>query len=60
MDNSARGGIGIAGLLTVIFIILKVSGKIDWPWVWVLSPLWISAIVGIVLILVILSIFRPK
>jgi hypothetical protein len=29
------------GLLTVLFIGLKLANIIDWPWVWVLSPIWI-------------------
>lgn len=31
----------LATLLTVLFIGLKLTGYIDWSWVWVLSPLWI-------------------
>ena len=34
------GGIGFAGLLTVLFIGLKLAGVIEWSWVWVLAPLW--------------------
>ncbi len=37
-----NGGIGFTGLLTVLFIGLKLTGHITWPWLWVLSPLWIS------------------
>lgn len=37
-------GIGFTGLLTVLFIGLKLTGYIDWSWWWVLSPLWITAI----------------
>lgn len=37
----ARGGIGFAGLLTILFIGLKLTHYIDWSWWWVLSPLWI-------------------
>lgn len=40
---SYRGGISFAGLLTIVFIVLKLLDKIDWSWWWVLSPLWISA-----------------
>lgn len=29
-------------LLTVLFIGLKLTGYIAWPWWWVLSPLWIG------------------
>lgn len=40
--NSSSGGIGFVGLLALLFIALKLLDKIDWPWLWVLSPLWIS------------------
>ena len=39
---SYSGGIGFTGLLTIVFIILKLVGTIDWSWWWVLSPLWIT------------------
>lgn len=44
-------GGGFLGLLTILFIGLKLGNVIDWDWVWVLSPIWISFIV-IVLIVV--------
>lgn len=43
------GGMGLGGVLTVIFVVLKLTDVIDWSWIWVLSPLWIGFIVGIVL-----------
>lgn len=33
--------IGFGGLLTLLFIGLKLTGYITWSWLWVLSPLWI-------------------
>lgn len=40
-DNaSASGGIGFCGLLTIVFITLKLIGVISWSWWWVLAPLW--------------------
>lgn len=39
-------------LLTLVFIVLKLIGVINWSWWWVLAPLWIP--VGIVLVLVII------
>lgn len=42
-QSTASGGIGFAGLLTLIFITLKLTNFIDWSWWWVLSPIWISA-----------------
>lgn len=49
--SASSGGIGFCGLLTIVFITLKLLGQIDWSWLWVLSPLWIP----FVLILVILA-----
>jgi len=40
--NSKGGGIGFIGLLTILFIGLKLAGYIDWSWWWVLSPIWIT------------------
>ena len=35
-------GTGFCGLLTIAFIVLKLCGIINWGWIWVLAPLWIS------------------
>ena len=40
----------LAGVLLVVFIILKLTNQIHWSWVWVLSPLWIGAALLIVLL----------
>ena len=40
-----RNRIGCTGLLTILFIALKLTGYIKWSWWWVLSPIWISAII---------------
>ena len=34
--------IGFLGLLTLVFIVLKLTHYIDLSWVWVLSPLWLG------------------
>jgi len=39
-------------LLSILFIALKLLNVIDWSWWWVLSPLWISGIMGILIIIV--------
>ena len=51
-SSSSSSGIGFGGLLTILFIGLKLTGYIDWSWWWVLSPIWIT--VGIVLIILII------
>ena len=60
--NSSSAGVGFAGLLTILFIALKLLGVIDWPWVWVLSPLWISLAVGLIILglILIAVIFKSK
>jgi hypothetical protein len=55
-SSSSSGGIGFAGLLTIVFITLKLLGKVTWSWWWVLSPLWIGASI-LLIILVIWTIF---
>ena len=49
VENSGKG-IGFCGLLTIVFVVLKLNpggllttGVVDWSWWWVLSPLWIPA-----------------
>ena len=51
-NNASSGGIGFVGLLTICFIVLKLIGIINWSWLWVISPIWISAIIVIVLAIV--------
>lgn len=52
-NSSNSNGIGFPGLLTVVFITLKLLHKIDWSWWWVLSPIWISfGIVAIILAII--------
>ena len=46
-SSSSSGGVGFSGLLTVVLIALKLTGNITWPWVWVLSPMLISFVLGI-------------
>lgn len=55
MSNNRRS---LGGLLLVIFIVLKLAGVVTWPWIWVLSPLWIvglllfiTFLVGVVVII---------
>lgn len=52
-SSSSSGGIGFAGLLTIVFIVLKLTNYIDWSWWWVLSPIWISISVVLVVLLVV-------
>lgn len=51
--NESTSGVSFLGLLTLLFIALKLTDKIDWSWVWVLSPAWIPTVIVLILILVI-------
>ena len=52
-SSSSSSGISFTGLLTVVFITLKLTKVIDWSWWWVMSPLLIPAAIVLVLLLVI-------
>lgn len=57
-SSSENGCVGIfVALLTVAFIVLKLTDVIAWSWVWVLSPLWIFAILWVVIAVVLLGVF---
>lgn len=53
MNNKSSSGIGFAGLLTIVFIVLKLLKVINWSWIWVLSPAWISMVLVIAIIAVV-------
>lgn len=54
--TQAQGSGGFCGLLTIVFIILKLCGVIDWSWWWVTSPLWIPFAVCLVIFAVAFSV----
>lgn len=49
-SNSNSGGIGFLGLLTILFIGLKLGGVISWSWLWVLAPMWIPFAIAVVVL----------
>lgn len=53
-NNNTSGGIGFFGLLTIAFIVLKLTKVINWSWWWVLSPIWIRIILIIIIFIIIL------
>ena len=52
-SSSSSKGVGFSGLLTIVFIVLKLCGVINWSWVWVLAPLWIMLILIVVTVVLI-------
>jgi hypothetical protein len=47
--------IGVAWALTLIFIVLKLTGYIDWAWVFVFAPLWIGVVFILCLLFLVAS-----
>lgn len=52
--SATSSGISLPGLLTVAFVVLKLTGYVTWSWWWVLSPLWITAALIALVLLVVL------
>lgn len=40
-------------ILFLIFLVLKLTGNIDWSWWWVFSPFWIPLLLLILILLII-------
>ena len=51
--GATYSGLGLSSILTIIFVLAKIFGKITWSWWWVFSPLLISwGIFGTFLLLI--------
>jgi hypothetical protein len=51
-SSSSSAGAGFVEILQVAFIVLKLCRVIDWPWLWVLSPTWITLVIAFIIALV--------
>ena len=58
-SSSSSGGIGVIGLLGVAFVVLKLTGFIDWSWWWVTAPFWggLALVLLIVMIAFVIGLF---
>ena len=54
-ESNGGGGTGFSGMLTILFIGLKLTGYISWSWLWVLSPLWIELIIYLIIVGIMLA-----
>ena len=61
-NTGSSGGYGLSftTVLTIVFIVLKLCSVIDWSWVWVLAPMWISFVLWILIIAVIGLVLKSK
>jgi hypothetical protein len=60
LSSRSPEGIGFVGVLTIVFITLKLLGYISWSWWWVLSPLWIAPILFAVVVLLVVFVVTLK
>jgi hypothetical protein len=60
--SSSSGGVGFLGMLTILFVGLKLADVIDWSWWWVLSPMWIGVATLVVIggVVVVVSVLTDK
>ena len=57
-SKETNGGISLNMILFLIFLVLKLTGHINWSWWWVTSPLWIGVLLFIVIVIIIQAIFN--
>lgn len=55
-ETNSSTSIGFVGLLTIAFIVLKLTNVIDWSWWWVTSPIWISILLWLFFVVLILGV----
>lgn len=56
-DKTISYKIGITGFLGIALIALKLIGIINWPWVWVLTPIWLPNLIMIIALMLV-AIFK--
>ena len=49
-NNSSSSGLGLSSVLTIIFVVLKLVGVINWSWWWVFSPTLISVAFWLIIV----------
>ena len=61
-NGSSSGGIGFMGVLTIVFVVLKLVGTITWSWWWVLAPLWmpLTIVLGLSLGALVIALYTQR
>lgn len=50
--KTTSSGIGLTGLVFIVFLVLKLTHVIDWSWWWVTAPIWVPLAIAVVSVLV--------
>ena len=53
--KTGSAGVSTSGLLGVAFVVLKLTGYIDWDWIWVTAPFWVPLAFAIVVLVIFLT-----
>lgn len=56
MTGKKTSGIGVLGILQIVFLVLKLTNNIDWNWLWVLSPILFPIVLFIVSVVTITAV----
>ena len=59
-NNNTSNGIGFGTVLFLVFLVLKLTGNIDWSWWWVTSPLWLPLVLLLVTIIGVVVFYNVK
>ena len=54
--SSGNYATSVPFILFIVFLVLKLCKVISWSWLWVCSPLWIGAIIGVVAFIILIII----
>lgn len=57
-EESKSSELGILAVLQIVFLILKLTGLIDWSWWLVLVPLWADIGFGLLFIILAFIIYK--
>ena len=52
-NDSSSSGIGMPAILFLIFLVLKLTGYIDWSWWWVTAPMWAGVILFLIVVILV-------
>ena len=51
-NQTSSSGLGVVGLLGIVFVVLKLTGFIDWSWWLVTLPFWGGFALALLVVLV--------
>ena len=52
MNIKVNFDLSVGTILSITFVVLKLIGIISWSWWWIFSPLWVSVIIGLIVLFI--------